>query len=435
MTEPGRLRSIGAVLAVLILAFGTVTAWQVSERASSADAVVHRSQPLSADAARIYRSLADADATAAGGFLAGAKEPREVRVRYERDIRTASTRLAKAAANTGGSAAGREQITRLGERLPVYTGLVEAARANNRQGLPLGGAYLRYANDTMARELLPAARELYDIESARLDQDYTEAKAGPWAAVAIGVAALGALGWAQWRHRVRTNRVFNQGLLVATGCCTAMMLWLAVAHGMARAGLNESNDRGAASLRVLNQARIDTLRARGAENLTLVARGADVVTEGPDQGRDAYEVLFQEQLDELVGGSGRAEGPAAPDSLLGRAAALADDEAGRTPVAEALRGVREWQQRHRTARETDDKGDYDKALKTVIGKEGSTGESFDRVDTALSRALAHEQREFRSAADDGRAAFTGLAVGAGVLAVLGAAGAVLGIGRRLAEYR
>ncbi|KUJ69349.1 hypothetical protein ACZ90_13180 [Streptomyces albus subsp. albus] len=439
VTEPGRLRTIGAVLALLVLAFGAVTAWQVSERQSSADAVVHRSQPLSADAALIYRSLADADATAAGGFLAGAEEPRSVRERYERDIRTASTRLAEAAANTGGSAASREQIARLNERLPVYTGLVETARANNRQGLPLGGAYLRYANDTMARELLPAARKLYDTESARLGEDYADAKAWPWAALGTGAVALGALGWAQWRHRVRTNRVFNQGLLVATGCCTVLLLWLAVGHGMGRAGLNQSNDQGARSLRVLNQARIDALRARGAENLTLAARGADVVTEGPDQGKDAYEVRFQKQIAELVAdaddGPVRTAGPAAPHSLLGRAAALADDSAGREPVAEALRGVREWQQRHRAARDTDDKGDYDEALKMVIGGKGSTGESFDRVDSALSRALANEQREFRTAADDGRAAFTGLAVGAGVLAVLGAAGAVLGIGRRLAEYR
>jgi hypothetical protein len=60
---------------------------------------------------------------------------------------------------------------------------------------------------------------------------------------------------------------------------------------------------------------------------------------------------------------------------------------------------------------------------------------FDNVDKALAAALAHEQTEFKQAASDGRDSLTGLPTGAAVLAVLGAAGAVLGIGRRLSEYR
>ena len=77
-TEPGRLRIIGAVLAVLVVAFGAVTAWQVADRQSAAGNVVNHSAPLSADAAEIYRSLADADATVAGGFLVGGQEPKAV---------------------------------------------------------------------------------------------------------------------------------------------------------------------------------------------------------------------------------------------------------------------------------------------------------------------------------------------------------------------
>src|SRR5690348_9924418 len=60
-TEPGRLRLIGAVLALLVVSFGAVTAFQMADRASAADDVLHSSQPLSAGAADIYRSLADAN--------------------------------------------------------------------------------------------------------------------------------------------------------------------------------------------------------------------------------------------------------------------------------------------------------------------------------------------------------------------------------------
>ncbi|MEV5137216.1 hypothetical protein AB0K71_13250 [Streptomyces syringium] len=428
VTEPGRLRGIGAVLAGLLIVFGAVTAWQVDDRAAASDAVVGNSQPLSADAADIYRSLADADTTAASGFLAGGQEPHAVRRRYEKDIALASGLLVKAAGNTEGSASAREQIAKLNEQLPQYTGLVESARANNRQGLPLGGAYLRYAGDRMREELLPAARRLYEAETGRLGSDYDDAERWPWAALGTGVLALAALGWAQRREYLRTNRVFNHGLLGASAATTVVLLWLVVGHGVARAELQDSYAHGAKSLQVLNEARIASLQARGDENLTLVARGA-VLTPGGD---DAYEASYRAGMRRLVGGD---RGEPERGTLLERARSLADDSAGSDPVRRAIEDVRRWQRRHGEARTADDGGNYERALPKVIGERGSTGESFDRVDDALRRALAHEQGEFRRAADDGRGALAGLTAGAAVLAVLGAAGAVLGIGRRLSEYR
>ncbi|MEU5733298.1 MULTISPECIES: hypothetical protein [Streptomyces] len=433
-TEPGRLRVIGAVLAALVVAFGAVTAWQVSDRQTAADAVAERSQPLSADAAQIYRSLADADTTATRGFLAGGQEPAQVRKRYVQDIDTASKLLVSAAANTGGSASAREEIRKINQLLPVYTGLVDSARANNRQGLPLGGAYLRYANDTMRSRLLPAAGRLYQAETARLGDDYEDAEAWPWVAIGTGLVALGALGWAQRRHYQRTNRVLNHGMLAATAASTVVMLWLVVGHAVASTELGDSNDHGAKSLQVLNEARIDSLRARADENLTLVARGAVVVDEdGSNKGKDAYEVSYGSRMSALVGKS--SGGRPAEGGLLDKARALADDDAGREPLEKAAARVKEWQVRHKAARTADDAGDYKTALTKVIGAKDSTGESFDAVDSKLAEALAHEQREFQQAADDGRGAFTAMALGAGVLAVLGAAGALLGIGRRLSEYR
>ncbi|MBH1933055.1 hypothetical protein I5Q34_01905 [Streptomyces sp. AV19] len=427
-TEPGRLRTLGAALAAALVLFGAVTAWQVTDRATAADAVVDRSQPLSAAAADLYRSLADADTTAARGFLPGGKEPRSIRLRYEKDIATASALLAEAAASTGTSQQEHTRIAALNKQLPVYTGLVEQARANNRQGLPLGGAYLRHASERMEKELLPTARALYDAETDRLGSDYRGAKSWPWAALTIGLLTLGALGWAQRRTYLRTNRVFNHGLLAATAASGVVLLWLAVGHGIARANLDDSYEHGARSLQVLNTARISSLQARGAETLTMVSRH-DVLT---DQGKDAYEERYGANMRDLFG-DGTAD--ARPGSLLDRARSLADGALGRDPVAKAVAEVKEWQRRHAAARAADDAGDYEGALARVTGEKGSTGEAFDQVDTALRRALDHEQDDFRSAADDGRSALTGLAVGAAVLALLGAAGAVLGIGRRLSEYR
>ncbi|MFH8724210.1 hypothetical protein [Streptomyces termitum] len=418
-TEPGRLRVLGAVLALLVVALGAVAGLEAADRSAAAEDVVGRSQPLSADAAALYRSLADADSTAAAGFLAGILEPADSRARYDRDIATASRLLVKAAANTDGSGASAREITTLNELLPRYTGLVERARAANRQGLPLGGAYLRYANQEMTTRLLPAAERLYAAETARLHRDDDEARAWPLLGLGAGVLALAALVWAQRREYRRTHRVFERGLLAATAATVVALLWLTGAHTVARTGLGTAQTEGQRSLQVLNEARISSLKARANENLTQVARGAVLAEDGK---RDKYEAEYE-------------TGMAALTDALARASRFADDEAGRAPLAEATARAGEWRTRHAAARDLGEAGDYPGALDRIIGPGPSAGRSFDQVDAALERALAHEQDEFTRSARGAVRALTGLPSGAAVLGALGALCAVLGINRRLSEYR
>ncbi|SDK98637.1 hypothetical protein [Streptomyces indicus] len=442
-TEPGRLRIIGAVIAVLVIAFGAVTAWQMADRSSAADDVLHRSQPLSADAAAIYGSLADANTAAASGFLAAGRQPadgvtdqqqkqlnaeyqRVTNARFQKDLDTAAEKLSTAAASSRGKGKSAEYIAQLNRLLPEYAERIETARTYNRQGLPLGGAYLRNANDLMQKEMLPAAKLLYDAEKKQLDADYSDAKSYPWPAIGLGVVVLVVLVRAQLRNYRRTNRVFNHGLVAATAASTVVLLWLAVGHTVAFSGLSSSYDEGVRSLNTLNDARISILQARGGENLTLVARGAVTV-----DGKDVYEIGFQEQMDALGDDTAKRAG------TLAAALDTAEDAAGKKYVKDTMGAVKAWQERHAEARKADRGGDYDGALSRVVGelKQKPTGECFDVADAALAKAIDHEQKDFRSAAEDGRGAMTGLPVGAAVLAVLAATGAVLGIGRRLSEYR
>lgn len=433
-TAPGRLRLAGLVLTVLVLAFGAMTAWQIDRREQSAAAVVERSQPLSQDAAEIYRSLADADTTAATGFLLAGQEPATVRLRYEQDLARASGLLATAAARTTDAAGSRRWLAALNEQLPVYAGLVETARSYNRQGLPLGGAYLRFASTLMqekdqlhpddpykAHGMLAGAQKLYQAEIAQLQRDYAGARAVPWAAIALGVLALAALARFQLLLFRRTNRVFNPGLLTASAATAAALVWLLVGHGVARSDLADSDRHGAAPLRMLDQARIEALQCRGAENLNLVARGSTTA--------------YAERWDRVTA---QLSGPDGSGGTLGDSLRLASgDPAGAARVRAAQAAFRGWDGLHETAAASNDAGEYQAAVDATVGQGGgiTTDQAFERMDGELSAAVQHEQQRFLSAADDGRGAVAGLAVGAGVLAVLAAAGALLGIGRRLAEYR
>ncbi|QFR02553.1 hypothetical protein F9278_14555 [Streptomyces phaeolivaceus] len=432
-TEPGRLRIIGALLALLVVAFGSVTAWQMTDRAAAADDVLHGSQPLSSAAAEIYSSLAAANTAASSGFLAGGQETEESREDYEREMGEAAKQLAFAATASESGSDSEQRIAELNSLLPEYKGLVERARANNRLGYPLGGAYLRYANDKM-QKMLGEAQSIYDNENERLRDDYADATSYPWAAIGLGVIAIGGLVWAQRRNYRRTNRVLNHGLVAATAASTVVLLWLAGGHTVARSGLNESYEHGVRSLTVLNDARIASLTARGNENLTLISRGAqttEIMVDGKPTDVDEFDNQFKVEMAGLT-------------KHLAAAERLADDDSGAKPVRAAGASMEAWQNRHANARAADNRGDYQCALAQVIGGRSTsecpdgdkpTGECFDEVDKNLGIASAYEKNEFKLAAEGGRRAMLGLPVGAAVLAVLGAAGAVLGIGRRLSEYR
>ncbi|GAA1902981.1 hypothetical protein GCM10009716_11120 [Streptomyces sodiiphilus] len=418
-TEPGRLRVLGAALAGLVLLFGAVTSWEISVRHSAAHTALESSQPLSADAAAVYRSLADANTSAAAGFLADGEDGAELRARYADDIANASELLTHAAAHSDGSPRAQHHIRVLAEELPVYTGLVEAARANERQGLPLGSAYLRYADTRMQEVLLPAAEALYRLEHSSFHSDTRLAGGRPWLSGGLGVLVLGALGWAQVRHFRRTNRVFSPGLLAA-GTATAVLLgWLAGAHLLARSALDEAERTGARSLEVLHEARSEALKARGTENMLLVSRGAD----------NDFEQRFERGMDRLAGRI-----PDAPGGLLDRAVRLADDEAGRRPLERAVADAAAWRARHAEAIARELAGDHEAAVALVIGEEGSAG-LFDRIDENLEQAVEHEQRQFERAAERGRDRLAGLSGGIVVLTLAGMAGVLTGIGRRLSEYR
>ncbi len=121
-----------------------------------------QTERLLVQAKNLYTSLSDANATVATGLLSGGLEPATSRQRYQRDLVVASDALSALTREAGTAATARAALGTIADQLPVYSGLVETARANNRLGFPIGAAYLRQAASAMTTHASGGRPSLHD---------------------------------------------------------------------------------------------------------------------------------------------------------------------------------------------------------------------------------------------------------------------------------
>ena len=124
----------------------------------------------------------------------------------------------------------RDAVRTIIAQIPVYAGLIESARANNRAGFPIGAAYLRKASVLLNGTILPAADRLYAAEAARLSDDYGTGTATAALVVLalVIVLALGLLVWTQSYLTRISRRVLNPLMLVATAVLAAVSVWAVI---------------------------------------------------------------------------------------------------------------------------------------------------------------------------------------------------------------
>ncbi|HEX4360728.1 MAG TPA: hypothetical protein VH141_24555 [Pseudonocardia sp.] len=416
-STPARLLRLGAVLVTGCLLTAGLSLFSGLSRQAATEQGNGRAAALTEDAAELYHSLADADAMATSGYVAGGDEPAAVRARYDDDLARAADRLVHAAGELAEDDPGHPLVATVAQQLPRYSGMIETARFYNRQGLPLGQSYLGSGSALVRDTVLPAVERLRRQQTAALAEDYQRGGAIPFAVLLVGAAALAGLLDAGRRERRRTNRVLNPGLATATGLVLLALLWWVGATVLTDVRLTQATRHGAA-ITALDNARAAVLQARSNENLVLVARGGGSASDAGYTGRLAAVL-----------------GPDGAGGLLGTAASSAGS-AG-TPAIDAARAAaRDWQGAHRRLRELDDGGRYRDAVTSAIGTDpAGSRATFNRLDAALGQALREQRAALDSAAAAARSALTGLAAGPAVLALLAAAGVAAGIAIRVREYR
>lgn len=405
-TTPGRLRllsvSVAAGAGLLWLAGSSVMLGE----AGALEGIGRGTVPAIVLTQQVHAALAAADRSAANAFLSGGVAIVEPRTEYEIDIETATRDLEQAAEQNRAGPEASAQLQAIGALLARYTGLVEQARANNRQGFPIGVAYLRDASSLMHRPgdgilaRLDAVGALNERDLARERAGLTVALAGAAAFGAVAAAVVGMLVHAQVFVSRRFNRQLNDGLLAATAATVLAAAWMGgqVAHtALAARGAEQAYAR----VHDLWRARSLANDADGNVSLSLAAPGAG----------DEFDRAFTAETDELgrlLGELGAARSLAAYRAFL---------DAG-ADVRAAVAG-----------------GNQAGAVTVALGTgPGQLAVVFGELDEALGDAIAAAQDEFSGAVD---AADSPLGLDAG-LPCLAAAVALLtlwGVRPRIAEYR
>jgi len=412
LSTPDLYRLVAAGLIVLGLAAGTAGLVTVLHRSAMIDDVRQVSGPLGEDAQELYRSLADADATAANAFLL--TESDATRRRYLDDIARASAAITVATRAAGDTDARR--LRDLAAQLSVYTGLIETARSYDRVGLPIGGAYLREASALMRTTLLPAAEDLFASANARLTGTQREATGFPWSVAVFALISLLALLTAQLLVYRRTNRMINPGLAAAGFLAVVALAWSVAALGLSAGEVETGRRDGSAAAVLLTDARRAAIQARSDEALVLIARG----------GGAAYETDLGKLVESLTGAGG----------LLDRASAAAPADADRAALTEARGQAVKWSELHAAVKKSNDDGDWENAVLLATTPKPDFGtEVFGKLDAALTNALRMADARIDRQAERAGNALTGLAFGLVLLTAGQVAAVLLGFRPRLREYR
>ena len=409
-TTPGRLVLVSILVVVGAVCFGAIATAAEQSRDRAADAARAQTEPLLVQAVRLYTALSDANATEATALLSGGLEPPEKRTRYLSDLRIASNSLSALTREAGTSASAPAALNTVADQLPVYSGLVESARANTRQGFPIGAAYLRQAAQLMTTSMLPAADRLYATEAQRLSNDYrtgTETSTLVTFIVA-GAAALILLLLAQ-RYVARiSRRILNIPMVVTTVAVAAISVWGIVGLIDEQNALATAQRHGSDSVEVLSAATVLLSRAQGDLSLALVNRGTD---ETDSLDRQAVNRVLPPLVSEV--------------SVLAR-------RTGTTAAAGRFDSdYASYQARAAQITNRENSGDLPGALALAP----AAGAISDQLSADLGGQITAAGRRFARSAADATSALDGLSLAIPLITVLAGTLALLGLRQRINEYR
>ena len=400
---PGRLR----VLALLAVTVSLIFAVAAFSTFGATDDALRRGGDNTTQLVRIqaiHTNLVRADADATNAFLVGGLEPAVQHAEYTLSMAHASQLIAEAA--TAQPADG-PALGVLNSSVLTYAGLIEQARANNRQALPVGAQYLRVASSGLRSDALPILDALVKANDARVSAEFDNAAGASAPLIASGVVALLVLiGGMVWLS-LRTHRYVNVPLAAATAAVLVTLVVGSISLAAVSSRVGQVRDGSYAASLATARARIAAFDAKSNESLTLIARGSG----------SAFEKAWMSSSKIVTAQSTRSA------RLSSDAAKMGSLWAGYTHT-------------HTQIRKADDGGNWEGAVSQAIGTgPTSANATFGGFGASSGAALTSSSRAASNSLDAPRA---WLMVAAWLGLVMGIAAAVSawwGVSLRLEEYR
>ncbi|SMH29977.1 hypothetical protein SAMN06295885_0375 [Rathayibacter oskolensis] len=403
-TTPRTLRLLLVLTVIAAVLFG-VAAQQAGALQSRAAAEAREQSAQIVGVQEVRNLLVDANAIAANTFLVGGLEPADQRAEFTGNVQAAATQLATLSASEPRDS---EALAAVARDLTTYSGLIEQARANNRQGFPVGSAYLDQASAVLTADdgILADLNELVSTGADRVASAYDAVR---WSGLLlIGSLAMLLLmvGAQVWLAR-RTHRYLNRPLATATALLLVLGIGAALAYGAAASNAGTVRSESYRATLAVSQALTEASEAKSLESFTLIKRGSGA----------ALEAQFQEAATQA---RDRLEDATATGILDG---GLVDD-------------LDAWLDRHTAIREADDAGRWDEAVGLAVDTgPDSANAAFTTFSDAAEAAVTTDASSTENTlgtwgAISSIASWILLAGG-----LIGAALAWRGVSQRLEEYR
>ena len=419
LTTPGKMSVFALVAILTVLAGGIVASQTITMRQDHHETLLAEVEPVANASQSLYSALTIADSAANTAFITGGIEPAEMRDRYLEAIATSASAIVAASQGLDrNDTESIDQLANINAQLATYTGLVEAARTNNRVANPVGSAYLASASALMQDTILPAAADLYDRQSTSVAQSDREWSSPPWGSFfLLGLSIAVLLLMQRWLWRL-TGRMINPPLALASLLMVATFLLTMIAGFLAANNNARGLSEGAAPMNELTRQRINAQQVRAQETLNLVRRT------DPEGSASERADILRGVRDSLVVYLG-------PDDSSGDQIGLDDNGA----VTEAIESLDEWVAAQNRADSLYQQGDYQGAIDISSGQdEGDSGAAFDEFDEAMQEAIEEARDTLRTRIDNARRTSSSgpdLIIALTTLAIFAV---VVGIAPRVREY-
>lgn len=414
-TTPGQIVAMMLVLTIMLLAAGFSMSQSMSQRNRALETVLDAAEPMSASAHLLSTSLLQADTVAAGGFVQAGPLTREDVAVYVASIDQAVTAAADihagaVEADTPLSRRIAQLVTEVVRDLPVYTGLNERAKVNQRMGNPVGVAYMSEASGIMRERMLVAAEEINELTRKVVADEMRRLSQPQWVPLSGLLAALVLLLAAQWWLWRIFRRRLNRGFLAATLAVVVAIAWVGVSNYQSWRSGSVEYASAAQPWEELTAARIDALETRTDETFALLRRQS--VAQSAQGFDDMYGgVRAALQTAESYGG--------------------ADEE-----VARAREHLDGWAAEHRELTTALNSGSYDQAARLLDTRDAGPQDAspYRQLDEDLSELITASREATRAYIDDSLDATRAVSAAVALLSVVAVACIWVGIRRRLGEY-